>query len=327
MEQVLTIGRQASRSAKIALFCLLYAAGAAIAFPDTFLRILAAYPLRGLLLAIAALLGTGLFVAAFWNRPRSPLTFIRDKIADRGMGFTIIVVVFFLAATATTTIKHEFGHLVSFYADPAIANIDELLHFGTAPWQWARMALPAALDQPLFYLYSAVWFLQMVATAIYAAWIADRAARERYFETLALSAVFLSAIVRLAGSSAGPVFYDRLFEGGRFADLMTTLAASDGGARMLKVTDYLFTAYVTNTPVLGSGISAMPSLHVAFSFLNALFVWSRHPIAGCFAWAYAASVLFGSVYFGWHYALDGYVSILFVLLFWRLAAPRPSPAS
>ena len=143
VEQVLTIGRQASRSAKIALFCLLYAAGAAIAFPDTFLRILAAYPLRGLLLVIAVLLGTGLFAAAFWNRPRSPLTFIRDKIADRGMGFSIIVVVFFLAATATTTIKHEFGHLASFYADPAIADIDELLHFGTAPWQWARMALPA----------------------------------------------------------------------------------------------------------------------------------------------------------------------------------------
>ena len=47
VEQVLTIGRQASRSAKIALFCLLYAAGAAIAFPDTFLRILAAYPQIG----------------------------------------------------------------------------------------------------------------------------------------------------------------------------------------------------------------------------------------------------------------------------------------
>jgi hypothetical protein len=29
--------------------------------------------------------------------------------------------------------------------------------------------------------------------------------------------------------------------------------------------------------------------------------------------------MFGSVYFGWHYALDGYVSIVAVLLIWRFA--------
>lgn len=30
-------------------------------------------------------------------------------------------------------------------------------------------------------------------------------------------------------------------------------------------------------------------------------------------------ILFGSVYLGWHYAVDGYVAIIGVLLIWRWA--------
>ncbi|TIN21837.1 MAG: hypothetical protein E5Y31_19780 [Mesorhizobium sp.] len=31
---------------------------------------------------------------------------------------------------------------------------------------------------------------------------------------------------------------------------------------------------------------------------------------------YVALILFGSVYSGWHYAIDGYVSIALVILIW-----------
>jgi hypothetical protein len=35
--------------------------------------------------------------------------------------------------------------------------------------------------------------------------------------------------------------------------------------------------------------------------------------------AYAAVILFGSIYLGWHYAVDGYVSIAVTYLIWRFS--------
>ena len=63
----------------------------------------------------------------------------------------------------------------------------------------------------------------------------------------------------------------------------------------------------------------MPSIHVAAATLNALLLASLDRRLGLVGLGYAGAILFGSVYFGWHYALDGYVSILGVLAIWRVA--------
>ena len=120
------------------------------------------------------------------------------------------------------------------------------------------------------------------------------------------------------GSSSGPIFYDRMFGGDRFAVLIGTLQQSDSGQKILKISDYLYSSFATDTSVLGTGISAMPSMHVALAVLNAIFASSLNRWAGVFAWAYAAAIMFGSVYFGWHYALDGYISIIAVIVIWRI---------
>ena len=49
---------------------------------------------------------------------------------------------------------------------------------------------------------------------------------------------------------------------------------------------------------IGAGISAMPSLHVAMAVF----------------WTWI-----GSFHLGWHYALDGLVSLIGVILIWRFA--------
>ncbi|MER8645783.1 phosphatase PAP2 family protein [Mesorhizobium sp. M1252] len=61
----------------------------------------------------------------------------------------------------------------------------------------------------------------------------------------------------------------------------------------------------------------MPSFHVAMVTLNALLLSSINRPAGIFAWLYVAAIMLGSVYFSWHYAIDGYVSIILIWLIWR----------
>ena len=63
----------------------------------------------------------------------------------------------------------------------------------------------------------------------------------------------------------------------------------------------------------------MPSMHVAFAILNALLLSDLNRWAGVVGWIYALGVMYGSVYFGWHYAVDGYVSAAAMLTIWRVA--------
>jgi membrane-associated phospholipid phosphatase len=113
--------------------------------------------------------------------------------------------------------------------------------------------------------------------------------------------VILGNVFATLGSSVGPVFYDRLIGGDRFADLAAMLRSSgmidsDFGP----VQDYLWPAF--------------PSMHVAMAALPALYGVERSVWLAPVAIAYVALVQVISVTSGYHYALDGYVSILCVLL-------------
>lgn len=297
------------------LLCLLYTAAAALCFPSTFILVLAQYPFFRFFVYVPPVLAGGLLFSALIYQPRAPFSFIRDKLAERGKGAAIIIAVMILSATAFTTLKHEYAKLVPFFADPLLASLDARLHGGD-PWRVLRGLLPPSLESALFLLYSVLWFGEVIAGVVTAAFLSDRGLRERYLAAFTLTVMTLSTAVRLLLSSAGPVFYDRVHGGARFADLIASLEASGAGRSVLRITGYLYTSYATDTTVLGTGIAAMPSLHVALAFLNALF-FARFGRAGAvLGWSYFAAILFGSVYFGWHYALDGYVSMAVVLTLW-----------
>lgn len=74
----------------------------------------------------------------------------------------------------------------------------------------------------------------------------------------------------------------------------------------------------------------MPSMHVA---LVALYFFALRKKSNLTRWivgGFALAILIGSVHLGYHYAIDGYVSILVTGLLWwlsgRLFPGRPSPA-
>lgn len=317
METVLKLTRESSQSVKLAYFCGAYVLAAILLIPETFFSVFGQMPVLRFFVFIPPLLLPGLLLAALFNQPRLPLSFILGKLEARGVGATCIVIVLVISTAAFTAFKHEYSNWVPFFADRFLADLDYALHFGD-PWRFAQSFFPAALSEPLYVLYAQLWFAEVVGAVLVAAFLADRYARERYLCAFATTVIVLGSVVRVAGSSYGPIFYDRMFGGARFADLINTLQSSVSGQKILGISNYLYASYATDTSVLGTGISAMPSMHVALAVLNAIFASSLNSWAGILAWAYAAVIMFGSVYFGWHYALDGYVSIAAVIVIWRI---------
>ena len=71
---------------------------------------------------------------------------------------------------------------------------------------------------------------------------------------------------------------------------------------------------------IGSGISAMPSIHVASTAWMALSLSAAWPKARALMWTFWLVIFIGSFALGWHYLLDGVVGTLGAITCWMLAA-------
>jgi membrane-associated phospholipid phosphatase len=78
----------------------------------------------------------------------------------------------------------------------------------------------------------------------------------------------------------------------------------------------LWHAYTMRTVIVGAGMSAMPSMHVAIAVLFPLVCWRVQRWLGIVAAIYAVVVLITSVHLAWHYAVDGYVGAAGMIVIW-----------
>jgi hypothetical protein len=297
----------------LALAVAAYVGGAAALSPQTLLNVLEKY--AGEMLAFPLLLAIGLCIAAPFLRPRSPLSLMHEAILRNGLRLTIIIVVFGLGASAFTTFKLAIPELVPFYADPLFADADTWLHGGD-PGLLLHEMIPAWAQYPLAYLYGPVWFVLWFGLATFVGVIDDAHLRYRYFWCMALSFLLLGTVLATALSSVGPIFYEHFYDESRFEELLTSVQNSAFGDHMQQASHYLLAAHGEHGNQFGAGISAMPSMHLAVATLNALMIGSLNRTIGLVAWAYVGLIQIGSVYLGWHYAVDGYVSIALVSVIW-----------
>jgi len=221
------------------------------------------------------------------------------------------------AARAFGSLKHEIPHLVPFYADPALARLDRLLFLGVDPWRLTHAfmgPLPTLIIDRLYL----VWFPVMLGLNAWICFTRDQRLQVRGALTYVLTWFLLGNVAAALMSSVGPCFYELYYDDAHFRPLFDTLRDYDAiyGIRAFDAMNWLY----ENRDVdrFGSGISAMPSLHVGIAFLFWLTV--RHAqIARWIQWLAGAFVLViwvGSVHLGWHYAVDGLFSIGGVTLIW-----------
>ena len=226
-------------------------------------------------------------------------------------------VLFITGLSAFTTFKLHIPDHMPFYLDQFFADLDKAMHGGVDPWIFTH-AIPRfpGFDHIMNYVYGSIWFLQWFGTFITVALWRNTVERDRYMWAIAFTTLICGTILATALSSVGPIFYERFYDDLRFVELTDYLQATPGIIGVYATSNYLYDNYIQQVTVLGGGISAMPSVHVAIATLNAWFLSSFNRWSALAGWSFAAIIMFGSVYTGWHYAVDGYLSFIVVTAIW-----------
>lgn len=264
---------------------------------------------------------------------------LKESLTQRRILFALPVVLLLpVFSTAFSAFKTAIPAIQPYVWDARLSEWDRLLHGGTHPW----VLLQTVLGHPWItgavnVLYN-VWFFVMYAILLLQAFaLRDTRLRMQFLLSFVVTWILLGTLGAIWFSSMGPCYYPSFEpESGPYAPLMAYLreAGEQVPVWALNVQQMLWNDYQASKTGIGSGISAMPSMHVATAVLLALFGWRHSRQAGAALTLYAILIMIGSVHLGWHYAVDGYVGAVGAAAVWwlvgrflvrRPAAPVPSP--
>lgn len=265
------------------------------------------------LFAVAAVAGLIWLGQAIRARAPSPIAFMLGKARSssyRAKTLLAGIILSWLQLVALTWFKSMIPLVTPMWADPMLADLDKWLFLGVDPGVAMQEALRPLADF-IDRIY-ALWVLLL--KLVFLAVLFLPLSRER---SVALLAFFLT--IGLLGSfgqyllpSGGPIYFERLGYGPRFA-------AIDPPPMVAVTADYLWDRYLHKASGFATGISAFPSIHVATTTWMVIASARCMPAARWLFAAFLAVILVGSVYTGWHYAIDGAAGILGALGCYRLA--------
>jgi len=256
------------------------------------------------------LLGFGGLAVAFALR----LLFSRNRPRPTRMAIVTATALTGLGASFFLPLKTAIPKEIPFWLDQPLM-LGERSLFGRDPW------LP--LDHwlswwviPIDHLY-ALWLPVQGLVLLMVMLEPPSRAKSRALIAYSLAWFLLGVVAATLFSSAGPLFYDRLFGGSEFAAMRETLI-SRGAWMALAESDKMWAATDDPTSFV-TGISAFPSMHVAISVWIYLAARSLAPRVALVALAYSAIVWIASVQLGWHYAADGLGGAAGMVALWAFA--------
>ncbi len=260
------------------------------------------------------------------ERPDRPLTQLWREVStsfvtpERLAHAAPVLVAMLVFGGTFTVVKAAIPFFVPFSWDQAFEQMDRWLHGGVAPWELlqpllGRPVITHAINWAYnfwFYFMSLIWVWQAFRQS-------DNGLRLQFFLSLTLGWILIGSVAATWLSSAGPCYYGRIVGlPDPYAPLMSYLQRVDEAHAIwaLGAQEMLWGNYQMRDVMVGSGISAMPSMHVAIATLFALVCWRVRRWLGIAMTVYAVVIMLGSVHLGWHYAIDGYLGAAGMLAIW-----------
>ncbi|PMN05255.1 hypothetical protein BCT42_11445 [Vibrio lentus] len=272
------------------------------------------------------------FSLLFKREKRPTIQFLR-KIksllfpVSKPIFFVLLMLSLNVSFSSYTFIKSAIPYFNPYALDLDFYLIDKWLHFGVSPWEITHYIFPSALCSLAINILYNLWFFVMWGMLLF--FIIYRGStllRNQFLLTFLISWLLIGNAAATLLSSVGPTFFHHFNDQNLYLELMhrlniQNLELQELGAFplwALSTQDMLWDSYISGKTSRGTGISAMPSMHVTISVLIAMTSFKLNKKLGYIAWIYAFFIQVGSVHLAWHYAVDGYVGAILVVSLWHL---------
>lgn len=234
-----------------------------------------------------------------------------------------VIVLFQLFSSAYTSLKSMIPVINPYSWDSTFIRLDSFIHFGYHPWQLLQPMLGYPLITYIINFMYNLWYFIVIFFVCYQIFsLKDPKLRMQFLLAMVGVWSILGGLLASCFSSVGPCFYGNLTgHHEAYGPLMQYLYSANEKYNIysLSTQEYLWSHFINNKMAFGSGISAMPSMHVAKIFLITLLAWRKNRTLGIVFTVYTLFILMGSVHLAWHYAVDGYLSIFLTLIVWHVA--------
>lgn len=262
------------------------------------------------------------------KRTDRPLQVVLEIFKERNKGgLWLSGLIFPLFLGAYTWSKCAIPLTVGYGWERLWADTDVFL-LGNDAWKIAHQWIPPAMAPLWTFFYAVVWGVALAIIGPLVASFATAHFTARFFTAMMFTWLLGGFLLAYLIPAAGPVFAhlaDPAFVQ-RFAPLRSELIGLLGRDDIVITSQrYLEAGYGARQAVKGGGISAMPSMHIATATIFICASWRTKWLL--LAVPFWLLTFVGSVYLGYHYAVDAPVAAAVAIPGWMLARRIHKPAS
>ncbi len=280
-------------------------------------------------------IGFGIFAGGpllLWRvaraKPKSPIGWVVEHMKQKSTRERIIIGIPAFALCVViipvfSSIKSMIPLFTEYTWDETFIAWDRFLFFGHDPWLLMQPVLGYPLITATIAAIYHLWILLLYLGPLFFAFSprVEEHVRRTFFMCYAMSWVLIGGLMATWLASVGPVFAEPLLGIDTFRAQTDYLAAAHQQytVMVVPVQEMLLENYHNSNRGLGSGITAMPSMHVAICALYWLAMRKVSRNAGNAFLIFMIVIWIGSVHTAYHYAVDGLVSIGAMIGIWWLA--------
>jgi hypothetical protein len=239
---------------------------------------------------------------------------------ERLLSAVLVLSLLPIFTSAFTSVKVLIPVVRPFDWDTTFVAWDFWLHGGHHPWELLQPLLGTPLVTHLLNVVYHLWFFLIYGIICWQALSRSNPfLRMQFFLSTLLAWALLGSLAATVFSSVGPCYFGRVTGlPDPFAPLMAYLEATNESYRIwaLDVQELLWKGYQDGVTGQGTGIAAMPSLHIGAMVVSLLLGWRIHRGLGWALSLFTLLIFLGSIHLGWHYAIDGYAALLGTLAIW-----------